>query len=79
MRNNWARLGGYLTHLDVTVMSNLFSFSNFHFVFTYMIKSDDALTEIQFSQPDKTVMGMHIYQFKLNFSFYIKLVFIKWL
>ena len=69
-------LRGYLTHLDVAVMSNLFYF---HLLFTYMIKSDEALTEIQFSQRDKTVMGMHIHQFKLNFSFYIKLVFIKWL
>ena len=32
MRNNLACLGGYLTHLDVADMSNLFYF---HFVFTW--------------------------------------------
>ena len=33
-----------------------------------MIKSDDALTEIQFSQPVETVMRMLMYQFKLTKS-----------
>ena len=31
MRKNWADIGGYLTHIDVADMSNIFYF---HFVFT---------------------------------------------
>ena len=64
MINNLACLRRYLTHLDVADMSNLFYF---HFVF-YMIKSDNALTEIQFSQPGETVMRMLMHQFKLTKS-----------
>ena len=33
-----------------------------------MIKGDEALAEIQFSQPGKTIMRMLIYQFKLTKS-----------
>ena len=44
------------------VRSLLYSFC------VYMIKSDDALTEIQFSQPDETVMRMLMYQFRLRKS-----------
>ena len=33
-----------------------------------MIKADDAITEIQFSQPGKTVMQILMYIFKLTKS-----------
>ena len=62
MRNNLACLGEYSTHLDVTDMSNLFSFC------VYTIKADDALTEIEFRQPGEKVMQMLMYQFKLTKS-----------
>ena len=65
MRNNLARLGGYPIHLDVSDMSNLFYF---HFVFTLSRAMTRLLTEIQFCQPDETVMRMLMYQFKVTKS-----------
>ena len=43
----------------------------FSFTFVYMIKDDDALTEIQFNQPGETVMQMLMYQFKLTNSYHV--------
>ena len=42
MRNDLARLDGYLTHWDVADMSNIF----FFLFFVDKIKRDEALTEI---------------------------------
>ena len=41
MKNNLVHLGGYPTHGDAVDMSNLF-----YIYCVYMIKGDDALTEI---------------------------------
>ena len=47
------------------VKSLLFSFC------LYMIKSDDAPTEIQFSKPGEMVMQMLMYQFKLTCFYHV--------
>ena len=52
-------------HVQTTLLFKIISIGMFC---VYMIKGDDALTEIHFNQPGQTVMRMLMYQFKLTKS-----------